>query len=218
MQTTPLDEMIVVTRDVPTRVSDAALVAKRRRKIVKAATALMLRQGYHQTSVREIAAAAELTMGTLYLYISRKEDVLFLISEAIVDELYDGLKDLQPEATARETLRSAVRYFFSAVHRMRPEIRLLYRESASLLPEHLSAMKRSELEERDFFAAIIEDGIRRGEFRQVDASMIGHDIIMLGHMWSLKVWALRDACDYEAYFETQFELILRYLVPGAGER
>lgn len=194
--------------NVPSRVGDASLVAGRRRAIVRATTKLMLRQGYHETTVREIARAADLTMGSLYLYISRKEDVLYLISQTIMDELYGSLKKLEHKPTALETLQSATERFFKAVHRMRGEIRLLYRESASMMPEHLEDTKRRELEGRAVFASIIREGIGRGEFRSVDPEIVAHNIIVLGHMWSLKAWALRDKCDLAKYYHTQLEMIV----------
>lgn len=192
---------------VPARVGDAELVVKRRRTIVRAATRLMLKQGYHKTSVREIAEAADLPMGTLYLYISRKEDVLYLITREVMQELYGTLTALEPTATPLETLRRAVEHFFAAVHSMRQEVRLMYRESASLLPEHLDATKQTELEGCDFFAAIIRDGIARGEFNEVDADVLARNIVMLGHMWSLKAWSLPERCDYASYFREQFDYL-----------
>jgi AcrR family transcriptional regulator len=205
---------------VPAKVANEALLAERRGKIVSAAVELMLHQGFHQTSVREIAAAAGVTMGTLYLYISRKEDVLYLASEAIMTELSDGLLGVERRESAVESLRDAARYFFGAVSRLRREVALLYRESASLLPEHLEVMKQAELRERDFLAAIVRDGIASGEFRPLDPELLAHDVIMLAHMWALKGWALRERFDEAGYFDAQFNVILSNLleerVPSNG--
>ena len=50
-------------------------VAKNRRKIERAAQKLFTRQGFHGTTVREIAHEAGISMGKLYLYYPNKEDI-----------------------------------------------------------------------------------------------------------------------------------------------
>lgn len=197
---------------VESKVANQELVAERHAQLVAAATQLFLQKGFHKTPVREIAAAVGWNMGTLYLYINQKEDVLHLISQAIMRELYDGLARVEPRPTATETLRAAAEYFFRAVDRMRREIKLLYRESASLLPEHLEALKRSELQEREFLAGIIQRGIEAGEFQEVDPEFFAHDLIMLAHMWALKGWALRSVMTFEQYLERQLTILFSQLL------
>ena len=202
---------------VPAKVADAALLAGRRQQIVSTATGVMLEKGFHRTSIRDIAAAADITMGTLYLYISRKEDVLYLIASAIMEDLSDGLLAVKPRGTALDTLHAAAEHFFNAVAGLRREVALLYRESASMLPEHLEVLKQSELRERDFLADIIRSGIDRGEFRPVNPELVAHNIIMLAHMWTLKGWTLKDTFDVSSYFRAQFDLILADVLPERRE-
>ena len=202
---------------VPAKVADAALLAGRRQQIVSTATGVMLEKGFHRTSIRDIAAAADITMGTLYLYISRKEDVLYLIASAIMEDLSDGLLAVEPRATALDTLHAAAEHFFNAVAGLRREVALLYRESASMLPQHLEVLKQSELRERDFLADIIRSGVERGEFRPLNPELVAHNIIMLAHMWTLKGWALKDTFDVSSYFRAQFDLILADVLPERRE-
>lgn len=197
---------------VPARITNRDLLSERHAQLVAAATDLFLKQGFHKTTVREIAAAAGWQMGTLYMYISRKEDVLYLISIAIVRDLWDGLQQVEPRSTARETLRAAMEYFFRTVDRKRREIKLLYRESASLLPEHLEEIKRIGAQEREYFAGVIRQGIEKGEFRQANANLMANDIMMLGDMWALKGWALWPGIDFETYLHAQCDLILARLL------
>ena len=179
---------------------------------MRSATELLLRQGFHKTSVREIAAVANVTMGTLYLYISRKEDVLYLIASAIMSELADGLRSVERRDTPTQTLQSSADYYFRAVGRMRREVSLLYREAESLTPDQLDALKQSELQEREFFASIIQEGIEKGEFRPVHPDLTAHNVIMLAHMWALKGWTLKDSFDLDAYIEQQLAFLLGDLV------
>lgn len=203
---------------VPAKVADEALLAGRRQQIVSTATGVMLEKGFHRTSIRDIAAAADITMGTLYLYISRKEDVLYLIASAIMEDLSDGLRAVEPRETPLDTLHAAAEHFFNAVAGLRREVALLYRESASMLPEHLEVLKQSELRERDFLAEIIRQGMDAGQFRPVNPELVAHNIIMLAHMWALKGWALKDDFDVSSYFNAQFELILADVLPERREK
>ena len=203
---------------VPAKVADEALLAGRRQQIVSTATGVMLEKGFHRTSIRDIAAAADITMGTLYLYISRKEDVLYLIASAIMEDLSDGLLAVEQRETPPETLRAAAEHFFHAVAGLRREVALLYRESASMLPEHLEVLKQSELRERDFLAEIIRQGVAEGQFRPVNPELVAHNIIMLAHMWALKGWTLKDTFDISSYFNEQFDLILADVLPERRAR
>ncbi len=50
-------------------------VAQNKLKIERAARKLFTRQGFHGTTVREIARSAGVSMGKLYLYYPNKEDI-----------------------------------------------------------------------------------------------------------------------------------------------
>jgi AcrR family transcriptional regulator len=50
-------------------------VAKNKLKIERAALKLFTRQGFHGTTVREIARGAGVSMGSLYIYYKTKEDI-----------------------------------------------------------------------------------------------------------------------------------------------
>jgi AcrR family transcriptional regulator len=193
---------------VPSKVESQEIVAGRRCHLVKTATALFLKQGFHKTAVREIAEAAGWTTGTLYLYIAHKEDVLYLIIDTIVKDLSEGLLSLEPQATARESLEAAITYLIHAVDRKRREVKLMYRESASLPPEYLDALKQSGVRDRVFLVNILRRGIDAGEFRPVDADLIADNIIALAHMWALKGWIMvARGVTVESYLRGQLELL-----------
>lgn len=194
---------------VPSKVESQEIVADRRCHLVKTATALFLRQGFHKTSVREIAEAAGWTTGTLYLYIARKEDVLYLIIDSIVSDLSEGLLAVERRATARESLEAVITYLFTAVDRKRREVKLMYRESASLPSEYLEALKQSGVRDRSVLVEILQRGIDEGEFRPaVDAALLADNIIALAHMWALKGWVfVGRGMTFEQYLHSQLTLL-----------
>lgn len=51
--------------------------------VLKAAETLFARQGYHQTSIEEIADLAEVSTGAVYFYFKNKEDLLIKLMQEI---------------------------------------------------------------------------------------------------------------------------------------
>src|SRR5512144_2037008 len=60
---------------------------EKRRRILDAAVRTFGRRGFHEARIAEIAAAAKVAEGTVYLYFRNKEDLL----GTIFDETMDGL-------------------------------------------------------------------------------------------------------------------------------
>ena len=60
------------------------------------AAGLMSRQGFSQTSIRDVANETGISLGGLYYYFENKEDLLFLIQQ----RTFGGLLDLQEAALA----------------------------------------------------------------------------------------------------------------------
>ena len=66
-------------------VEDPQLIARRRSQLVLAAIALFSRQGFHSTTVKDIAARAQVSAGLVYQYVHDKQDLLFLALLHIVE-------------------------------------------------------------------------------------------------------------------------------------
>jgi AcrR family transcriptional regulator len=62
-------------------------VAQNRRKIEAAALKLFTRQGFHGTTVREIARKAGVSMGKLYLYYPNKEDIFVALVQRMEQQM-----------------------------------------------------------------------------------------------------------------------------------
>ena len=70
--------------------------AKTRRALIDAAVELFDRQGYEQTTVAQIAAAAEISTRTFFSYFASKEDLLFPDSQARVQAVLDAIGQRRP--------------------------------------------------------------------------------------------------------------------------
>ena len=78
--------------EILSSVKDQDLVKKRRDQMIEAAITLFKEKGFHRTTTREIAKESGFSIGTLYEYIRKKEDVLFLVCDSIYEEVQERLE------------------------------------------------------------------------------------------------------------------------------
>jgi AcrR family transcriptional regulator len=205
-------EALDQTRDIPTEVKDAGLVAKRRRQIVDAAVQLFIDKGFHKTTTREMAKAAGFSIGTLYEYVASKEDVLYLVCQAIHLEMEQRLKErLKFAGTAAAALAAAIEVYFEVCDQMSDHILLIYQETKSLPKESMRFVLAHEERITAIFADLLARGVGDYSLKPLDRAQIelmAHDIAVLGHMWTFRRWALGPRFTLEQYTELQRSLIL----------
>lgn len=195
------------------KTTNETVLAERHAHLVACTTELLLQKGFHETSVREIADAANWNMGTLYRYINQKEDVLFLVFDDLGERFERALTETEPQPTAAATLRLMAERYFRIVAENRREFRLLYREAASLLPEHRVLFRRRNRRERDVIAGVIRQGVEAGEFRPVNAELFADTFLMLGQMWALRGPILHEYLTADEFARHQIDLLMNELAP-----
>ncbi|MEW5726172.1 MAG: TetR/AcrR family transcriptional regulator [Thermodesulfobacteriota bacterium] len=202
-------------KNIPTLVKNAGLVEKRRRQIIEAAVELFVHKGFHLTTTREIAAAAGFSIGTLYEYIKSKEDVLYLVCDAIHSAMEEQLRQALDEGgTSREALAGALANYFGVCDRMQDHILLVYQETGSLSPES----RKFVLANDERITAIFEEILRRGAAdgtlhpgREKAVRLMAHNITVLGHMWTFRRWFLRRHYTLEEFTRLQTSMIMNEL-------
>jgi AcrR family transcriptional regulator len=111
----------------------------KRRHIVERASSILFERGFHGTSIRDIAAASDMSMGQLYCYISSKGDILCLMHlysqehwyRHIVEGSLEQITD--PVAKLEHGLRISIEYLFAN----RDLFLFLYTESKYMERDHL---------------------------------------------------------------------------------
>ncbi|MFQ6604520.1 MAG: TetR/AcrR family transcriptional regulator [Fidelibacterota bacterium] len=78
---------------------------QRRQSILSAAETLFARNGLHNTNMDDVAAEAEISKGTIYLYFKNKDDLFFSVIEAKYE---DYLKGLELQLSGSTSLVNAV--------------------------------------------------------------------------------------------------------------
>ncbi|MFH1152764.1 MAG: TetR/AcrR family transcriptional regulator [Pseudomonadota bacterium] len=205
---------------VPTQIKNPALVQKRRRRIVDSTVHLFAAHGYHRVTTRMIAKASGLSIGSLYEYVGSKEDVLYLVCEAICPEVEKGVEKalaLEEPGREQETLAEMIRQYILVCDRMNDHILLMYQITQFLPKPWQVRVLENELRITDNFIRVLKRLSGKNGFPELSGqtlNLIGHNIAVLGQMWAFRRWYLTRHFTVEDYIQQQSILILR-LIFGA---
>jgi TetR/AcrR family transcriptional regulator, cholesterol catabolism regulator len=202
-------------REVATQIKNKELVKQRRRQIVDAAVRLFVRHGYHKTTTRALARETGLSIGSLYEYVSSKEDVLYLVCIAIHSEVEEGIQEaLDRISHGREALAEIIREYFLVCNRMSDHVLLLY-QVTHLLPEKWQKkVLETEIRITNLFVEVIRQLNEEGAFQRLDEDtidLIGHNISVLGQIWAFRRWYFAKRFSIEQYIENQTAFIMSFL-------
>ena len=126
---------------------------ERRQRILDAAADAFALDGYHATSIREIAARAGITKPVLYDHFPSKQGLYIELIEAARDELtMRGAAAMRSGAPVELRVRAAIDAFFAYVEARPTAARVLFRP-----PEGDSeVIKAAERVQREATAALVE--------------------------------------------------------------
>lgn len=207
-------------RDIPTQIKDRKLVARRRRQIVDASVELFMAWGFHKTTTRQIASAAGISIGLLYEYISTKDDILFLVCEAIHAEMHAAVTEaLDRTEQGVHPLAVAIREYILVCHRMSDHIVLIYQEMHSLPANWRNKVMENEEKITDLFVNVLEGMMRKHDLPVLEKKVVdlaAHNISVLGHMWAFRRWMLSNRYTIEEYIKIQTSFILTLMSPNQG--
>jgi AcrR family transcriptional regulator len=134
--------------------------------IIMAAVEVMARHGYHGTSVRDLAEAAQVSPGLIYHYFGSKHDLLVTILDRGMDRLVENTEEalFQAGADPAERLRAIVGEHVLAHTRFRRESLLGNTELRSLSSEARRLIVSKRDTQQRMFDRVVRDGVMRGAF------------------------------------------------------
>lgn len=142
------------------------------------AVRIFKQKGYHATSMRDIARAVGLQKGSLYHYISGKEELLFRIfsqgSTALTARLEQIIASKNPPA---EKLHCAIEAHLIELCEQLDIFTVYLSERRALKNSHHAKVRREGEEHARLLEKIIKQGIASGDFRAVDTKMAAHAIL-----------------------------------------
>lgn len=159
-----------------------AIVDKEAKKeeILSAAAAVFAEKGFSNTKMEDISKRAEIGKGTLYEYFRSKDDLFFALYQNLLNSFHTRIySSLSPEQTPTEALTAMI----SATLRAFDE----WHDYGMLLLEFWNEHRRGKFLKLDFsdvydksrsiLKNLIEEGIIKGEFAEVDPMVASSTII-----------------------------------------
>jgi AcrR family transcriptional regulator len=138
----------------------------RRAEVVRAAARLFSERGYHGTSMQHLGDALGLQRGSLYAHIGSKEELLFDVVDEGADRFLErGREAVEREGTAGERLQALlVGHAETAAEHL--DAATVFLNEWRYLSEDLRAAVQAKRDGYEAMVrAIVEDGVRAGEFR-----------------------------------------------------
>lgn len=195
-------------------------------ELLAAALELFVERGYAATRLDEVAARAGVSKGTLYLYFDSKEELFkAVVRDTIVpriDEMRRGVEQssLDSAGLLRGFLADWWEHFGAS--RLGGLAKLIVAEAGNF-PEVARFFHDEVIEPHgELLVAIIERGIRRGEFAPVDARVAAHLWIAplaLKAIWTHSMDALcppEMRVAPERLLRTHIDFVLAALRPDAA--
>lgn len=202
-------------REIATQIKNKELVKERRRQIVDAAVKLFIQNGYHRTTTRALAKETGMSIGSLYEYISTKDDVLYLVGIAIHSEVEQGVKDaLARSSQSNDPLADVIKEYFLVCNRMSDHVLLMYQVTHFLPEKWQRKVLEAELRITDLFIEAMKELRKSGKLPDLDDNtilLIGHNISVMGHTWAFRRWYFAKYFTIDEYIVQQTKFIKCFL-------
>lgn len=204
---------------IPTTIKNPERVASRRAELIEVATKMFLERGFHNTSIRDIVRACTFNVASLYMYVSSKEDILYLVAQDLMSTISQELSETRLDAkSSQRSLEIGFASYCRIANKFRRQIRLLYREVGFLPEEPRSYVLGTVADVVTFFETIIDQGITSGDFRNVPARLVAMNAMMMAHTIALHTRELRKVADLEDYILLQTETIFAGILRDTTKR
>lgn len=186
------------------------LAYERRRHIANSVIDLFSKKGYENTSVREIANACNLKMGSLYYYVNSKANAFNMMTEFKLREFLNSFEQFDmnnAQSSPADKLIDIIVKIFKAIDKHSDFIFLLYREMKN--PE-LNADKIIITMEREVInklEKLLHKFFTNGRHDIDDIKVMTRNIVIAGEMWALRKKSLESIYTFEQYIKQQIEYL-----------
>ena len=156
--------------------------------IIAKAAKLFREKGFSATSMRDLAEHVGVEAASLYNHISSKAEILQEICFKTANNFMSHIEevDATPNKTAIEKIQAILRFHIKQMLENYEEVYVSDREWKHLTDPYLSNMQTQRRAYRQRIALVIEDGIRKGEIKPIDAPTAV--LIMLHAVSGIESW------------------------------
>lgn len=202
------------TAEVRTFSTNEELVEERREQIARAAQQLLLKRGIQKTGIREIARASNMTIGNLYHYIGKREDIIFLALKYGIAQYHNVLNEINERCgtmAPAEALAWAMDHYYRYQHEERVGTAFTFREMSSFNPALYQSLVETEAATNDVFEKILKRGCKEGVFTISSTILVANVITTMAEMWAVKRFVYKKRYALDEYIKLNTEMIMRQI-------
>jgi AcrR family transcriptional regulator len=208
----PVRTVKSVTRDQP-------LVRERRDKLINAAIQVVKENGFHAATIRDIGRAAGMTQGTIYNYVSSKDDILFLVCDRLVTEYQEETrKALETIADPLDRVRSGARAVARVIYEHQEEILLIFQNGHLLDKRSLRVILARVDGFVRLFEKFIRDAAQEANIRIGNSYLAANIFTYLPTIVALRRWSLGRELSQDEILSGLTDFLVRGLgFPAASD-
>lgn len=171
-------------------------------KIRKTAARLFRKQGFEKTTIRQIAEAADLGLGTVYNYVDDKHGLLDLISKDDLERVTrEAFETLPPKAAIADALLHVFTALY-AHHKRQPDLAFIIVKELTFARDSKRKDRENRFEEFNrLLATLIQQAQKRGELGEHFHAGEAATLIFGLHFFLLILW-LSGSLSYEQVIES----------------
>ena len=183
-----------------------------RQDILTAATRVLADKGLHRTKVADIAAAADVGVGTFYLHFPDKETLFDAVVEDTVRRLKTTVDAARTKArTAVDKVRASNVAFFRFARDNRQVFKIVFGHGAAYedLIRRAQALFIADIEKT------VRTGIARGLFAPLEPALVAQAVVGMATQM-ISWWTANESVPIETLIETTTTLALHGIAKGAA--
>ncbi len=144
--------------------------ASKKELILRKAAAMFREKGFAATSMRDLAESVGIEAASLYNHIRSKNEILESICFDVANRFNENMELIEtgPQSSIAR-VETLLRFHIRQMIENYEEVYVSDREWKHLEDPYLSNFQNQRRNYRKKFAAIIEEGIQKGEIRKIDA-------------------------------------------------
>jgi AcrR family transcriptional regulator len=190
---------------------------ERQQQICRGAMKIFKKKGFNATTMREIAEASQVSLGNLYNYIRRKEDILFLIHSDVLDRIHRQFEKIMTMYNDPvEQLVHVVAELFDLTCQLKDEMLFIYTETKSLKRPQMHAILKRESQFVSTFETLVEKVAQKGKFQPREPDLVANLIVFTMSIFPLRGWNILPKRSKEELRQSLIGFILRGV--GVSER
>lgn len=189
--------------------------AARREVILDAARRVFAERGFRGTTIADIAEAAGIALGTIYIYFKSKEDVFAALNQRLIEIIAASLTSPTGATTVREITERRIASVFAACSDHRDLVRLVF---LNMDQDSAATLRMREAEEGRFkpMTDMLTRARELGMIRDADPFVMTRLVFGLVTVAVYQAFVVANGEMAERYRDECAAMITAYLTPPAA--